>query len=124
MRINAQAVSTETTSKKTKKVVARERGGTDRAMIAAEGLSNSRAASGSVPRRWRRRAGMRVLLVALGESWTGRDTGSSLGIYMPVLLQPQMTINGTPLEQLRVRANIDDLAVVEYQRLVAIDERR
>ena len=48
---------------------------------------------------------------------------ASLGIDMAVLLKPQMAIDGAALDQFAMRPEIDDLAAVEHEGLVAIDQR-
>src|ERR1700730_9568306 len=117
MRINAQATRTETTSRKTRRMVAHDSAGTAVAMIAAAGLSNTRTAGGSGLRRAGSVSG------ASGESRSRRGMGSSLRIDVAILLRPQVAIDGAAIEQFPVRTDIDDLAAVKHEGLIAIDQR-
>src|SRR5580700_1600132 len=116
-RINAPATSTDTTRRKTRRLVARASAGTGMAMIAADGLSNSSTASGSGLRR------TGLPSVAPRENLSRRGMGPSLRIEVAVLLLPEMAIDGAAIEQFPVRTDIDDLAVVEHEGLVAVDQR-
>src|SRR5580658_2786268 len=92
-RISPVAARTETTNRKTRKPIARDNAGTGLAMIAADGLSNSRTASGMGSDAAEHRRPWTVTIWASGKRRTRRDMCSSLGIYVAGLLQPQVTID-------------------------------
>src|SRR5579872_2664094 len=117
MRMSPLATSTETTSRKTRRLVARDRAGMGVAMIAAEGLSNSRTTSGKSPSS----AGSPS--VTLGKRRGGCGMDFSLRIDVPVLLKPKMAVDGAALDEVAMCSKIEDLAAVEYEDLVAIDQR-
>jgi hypothetical protein len=62
-------------------------------------------------------------LFALDQSWSdGRRTGA-VGGKMAVLLGPELAIDQAAVEQHLVRRNVDQIALLDHQDLVALDQR-
>src|SRR5579872_982008 len=61
--------------------------------------------------------------VTLGKRRGGCGMDFSLRIDVPVLLKPKMAVDGAALDEVAMCSKIEDLAAVEYEDLVAIDQR-
>src|SRR5579859_2984502 len=113
--MTALATRSDRTSKKTRRLVARDNAGIGVAMIASDGLSNSTTASGG----GRSRAGSWSVTPDI--SRTRRGIGISLELQVAVLLEPETTIDRAAIEKFSVRADIDHRSAVQHERLVTID---